>query len=232
MTFKIILLCMMSLFFTSCKCTRNQTADQSEQDKKRSYYIGVSLARSVDLADGFDADEVLEGFKDGLQGSSDAPSPQEIQDFLVKEQQRRYQKRNANFIENEKQARQYLEEIAKKENLENTGEGIYFKIIKPGSGQPMNASDKIMIKIKGQLPDGTVFEDKTNKATSMTLMEAVPGLRMLSSVYKKGSLLKIYLAPQQAYGLQGRSGVPPMSAVIFDLEIMDIERQNDQKIRM
>ena len=232
MTFKIILLCMMSLFFTSCKCTRNQTADQSEQDKKRSYYIGVSLARSVDLADGFDADEVLEGFKDGLQGSSDAPSPQEIQDFLVKEQQRRYQKRNANFIENEKQARQYLEEIAKKENLENTGEGIYFKIIKPGSGQPMNASDKIMIKIKGQLPDGTVFEDKTNKATSMTLMEAVPGLRMLSSVYKKGSQLKIYLAPQQAYGLQGRSGVPPMSAVIFDLEVTDIEHQNDQKIRM
>jgi len=232
MTFKIILLCMMSLFFTSCKCTRNQTADQSEQDKKRSYYIGVSLARSVDLADGFDADEVLEGFKDGLQGSSDAPSPQEIQDFLVKEQQRRYQKRNAQFIENEKQARQYLEEIAKKENLENTGEGIYFKIIKPGSGQPMNASDKIMIKIKGQLPDGTVFEDKTNKAASMTLMEAVPGLRMLSSVYKKGSQLKIYLAPQQAYGLQGRSGVPPMSAVIFDLEVTDIERQNDQKIRM
>lgn len=222
-----------SSLLTSCKCSRSeQPAIEEAELQKRSYYLGVSLAQSVDSAEGYDTDEVLRGFKDALEGKKSIPSKEELQAFYLQEQQRRYQKANVELIENEAAAKKYLEDMVKKESLLASGSGIFYKIVKPGQGHAVGASDKFVAKIKGLLPDGTIFEDSERKPSTLSLMDVVPGLRALSGLLKEGAKLDIYLSPQQAYGIQGKGPVPAMSAVKFEIQVIQIIRQPQPKIRL
>ncbi len=222
-----------SSFLTSCKCSRSERpASEEAQVQKRSYYLGVSLAQSVDAAEGYDTDEVLQGFKDALEGKGNLPTKEELQAFYLQEQQRRYQKANVELVKNEAAAKAYLDEMTKKESLTVSGSGIFYKVVKPGQGNPMGASDKFVAKIKGTLPDGTVFEDSEKKPSTLSLMEVVPGLRATSGLLKEGAKLDIYLSPQQAFGIQGKGSVPAMSAVKFEIQVIQIIRQPQQKIRL
>lgn len=194
--------------------------------------MGVSLAQSVDPTQGYDMDEVLEGFKDGLEGARGIPTKEELQTFYLEEQQRRYQKQNVQLLKNEEAAKAYLLEVSTKENLMGTGSGVYYKILKPGQGDAIGASDKMVVKYKGLLPDGKVFEDKSKAPVTVSLMEVVPGWRALNSLFKSGTQMTVYLSPQQAYGVLGKDMVPPMSAVKFEIEIVNIIRQPQKKIRL
>ncbi|NUN06832.1 MAG: FKBP-type peptidyl-prolyl cis-trans isomerase [Bdellovibrio sp.] len=220
-------------FLTSCTCSRSEKPVSEEAlVQKRSYYLGVSLAQSVDPAEGYETDEVLQGFKDGLEGKSGIPSKEELQAFYLEEQQRRYQKSNLELIKKETAAKAYLDEMVKKESLMVSGSGIFFKVLKPGQGNSLGASDKFVAKIKGTLPDGTVFENSENNPSTLSLMNVVPGLRAISGLLKEGAKLDIYLSPQQAFGIQGKGPVPAMSAVKFEVQVMQIIRQPQQKIRL
>lgn len=221
-----------SLFLVSCTCARKGADPQAMDEKKRSYYVGVGLAQSVEQGQGYDLDEVLQGFKDGLKGSADVPSKEELQKFFLEEQQRRYQKQNTELVKNEEIAKAYLTDMAKKESLQASGTGIYYKILQPGHGEPMRASDKAVAKIKGSLPDGTVFEDAQSKPKTFSLMEVVPGLRAIAGLYKEGAKIEVYLSPQQAYGIHASGIVPAMSAVKFEIEVTQIQRQQQKKLRL
>ena len=220
-----------NLFLVSCTCSRKNNDSVALDEKKRSYYVGVGLAQSVEQDQGYDMDEVLAGFKDALQGG-DVPSKEELQKFYLEEQQRRYQKQNVTLIKNEAAATAYLTDVAKKESLIVTGSGVYYKVLKTGDGNAMGASDRATIKLKGSLPDGTVFEDAQKNPKSVTLMEVVPGLRTISGLLKEGAQITVYLSPQQAYGPQGKGAVPAMSAVKFDIEVVQIQRQQQKKLRL
>lgn len=231
MKYSFAIVCLLSSLSISCTCSRKEKSNDVEAGK-RSYYVGVSLAQSVDSSQGYDMDKVLEGFKDGLEGAEGIPSKEELQAFYLEEQQRRYQQQNVQLLKNEEAAKLYLQEVSAKENLVATGTGVFYKITKPGQGDPIGASDKMVVKYKGFLPDGKVFEDRSKTPVTASLMEVVPGWRVLGSLFKAGSQITIYLSPQQAYGIMGKDLVPPMSAVKFEVEVVNIIRQPQKKIRL
>lgn len=235
MVFKSILVILGALFFVSCTCSQKVKEAKTEEEKQqqRSYLLGVGLGRSVDPHQGYDEDQILKGFKDGLLAKEGLPSTEELQKFFVEEQQRKFQAQNAEIYRREKESTQFLEEALTKERLTTVGTGVSLKMIKEGQGEPPKVSDDLVVKYKGILPDGKVFEEFSQKFKTIPLLETVPGWRVAINFLKKGAKIKLYLSPQNAYGLKGVDNkVPPMSAVIFDVEVLDINRKQVQKIRL
>lgn len=222
-----------SLFFVSCTCSRKSADKEAEEQiHKRSYYLGVGLGRSVDKSQDYDEDDVIRGFKDAINGAEGLPSTEELQKFFLAEQQRKFQKQNAEQFQKEQAASKFIEDAVKKEQLFIAREGVYYKELNPGSGTPPNASDKIIVKYKGFLPDGSIFEDQSKKAVTMKVLEAPIGWRASLDHFRKGSKLKLYLSPQNAFGMRGHGKVPPMSAVVYEVEVIDIVRSQEKKIRL
>ena len=114
------------------------------------------------------------------------------------------------------------------EGCEKTDNGIYYKILKEGSGEVCGERQSVGVEYKGYLTDGTVFDaskgmsphghDPLYFVTGAGQM--IPGFDLMVQDMKKGEIRKIVLPPEMAYGPQGYPGViPPNSYICFDVEL-------------
>jgi FKBP-type peptidyl-prolyl cis-trans isomerase len=107
----------------------------------------------------------------------------------------------------------------------NLPDGVCYAIAKAGTGLRPLLSDSISIHVKGYLPEGKIFEDtySGNKPFRTTPATLIPGLKETLQIMPEGSVWRIYIPSALAYGEKGISGViPPYSAVVFDIELLNI----------
>lgn len=115
------------------------------------------------------------------------------------------------------------------------GEENYFdkELIKPGSGQAVSQGDLVDVVYTGRLVNGRVFDKRTDRAKPVTFRVgkkkikpndrlAIPGLSAAIVGMRVGSVHKITLPPNLAFGYQTRSGVPAQSVLIYELEVVRI----------
>lgn len=104
-------------------------------------------------------------------------------------------------------------------------DGVYYAIVKAGTGLRPLLTDSVSIHVKGYLPEGKIFEDTYagNKPFKTTPATLIPGLKETLQIMPAGSLWRIYIPSALAYGDKGVAGaIPPYSAVVFDIELLDI----------
>jgi FKBP-type peptidyl-prolyl cis-trans isomerase len=107
----------------------------------------------------------------------------------------------------------------------NLPDGVCYAIVKAGTGSRPLLTDSVSIHVKGYLPEGKIFEDTYtgNKPFRTTPATLIPGLKETLQIMPAGSLWRIYIPSALAYGEKGISGViPPYSAVVFDIELLNI----------
>jgi FKBP-type peptidyl-prolyl cis-trans isomerase len=104
-------------------------------------------------------------------------------------------------------------------------DGVCYAIVKAGTGLRPLLTDSVSIHVKGYLPEGKIFEDTYagNKPFKTTPTTLIPGLKETLQIMPAGSLWRIYIPSALAYGDKGVAGaIPPYSAVVFDIELLDI----------
>lgn len=106
--------------------------------------------------------------------------------------------------------------------------GFYYKILTTGAGTTTpNLCSEIGINYKGQLTNGTVFDQTTNQMAVFTLGQLIVGWQKGIPLIKKGGKILLYLPPSLAYGTQvirDRSGntlIPANSILVFTVELVD-----------
>lgn len=104
-----------------------------------------------------------------------------------------------------------------------TPSGMSYKVVKEGAGEPVGQR-AATVKYKGQLIDGTVFDENTEGA-QLTSRGTVPGFGEALSMMKKGSEYVIYIPDSLAYGVDGipQAGIGPNSTLVFNVEVTDIK---------
>jgi FKBP-type peptidyl-prolyl cis-trans isomerase len=103
--------------------------------------------------------------------------------------------------------------------------GVCYVIVKAGEGLRPLPADTITMHVKGYLPEGLLFEDTYAKNTPLksTPANLIPGLKDALQIMTAGSVWRIYIPSALAYGEKGVPGViPAYSAVVFDLELLNI----------
>ena len=193
------------------------------EDQKILNALGQALAQSVGAA-GFSAEEfvfVQRGLSDAVLGQDALVELPEygpkIQAFM--------EARAAGASEDElAQATAFVEEQANLEGAERTESGIVIQGVMAGTGARPTAEDTVQVHYHGTLRDGTVFDSSVDRGEPATfpLAGVIPcwteGLQQMSV----GGKSRLVCPPDLAYGPQGRPGIPGNSALVFEVELLDI----------
>lgn len=102
--------------------------------------------------------------------------------------------------------------------------GLGVKILVPGEGTSPTASDKVRVHYTGSLADGTVFDDTRakDKPAQFGVGQLVRGLTEGLGFLKPGGRAIFYIPPSLGYGSMRAGNIPPVSGLIFDVELIAV----------
>jgi peptidylprolyl isomerase len=118
------------------------------------------------------------------------------------------------------------------EDLVATGElpeaGVEIEDVVVGSGNIARAGDTLSVHYVGYLPNGRVFDSSYDRNTPISFTlgvgqvirgwdEGVIGMR-------EGGKRILTIAPDYGYGAQAVGAIPSNSHLIFEVELLDVER--------
>ena len=201
------------------------------QEEKISYGIGVGVARDfkqrgVEL----DVDAFLKGLRDELSGSKLLMTEKELDATMDRyEHELRLKQKQLEKIaaeENKKTGEAFLAENAKKEGVVTLPSGLQYKVLKTGEGKKPVDTDAVVINYRGTLVNGTEFDSsyQAGKPAVFNVIGVIPGLREALKLMNPGSKWQIFIPSQLAYGERRVYNVGPNSALIFDVELLSLEK--------
>lgn len=98
-----------------------------------------------------------------------------------------------------------------------------FTVVKEGTGASPTATDIVLIKYKGTLADGTVFDQ--NEQAPLPVSQSVPGFRDALIKMKKGGKYKVVIPPELGYGDKAAGPIPANSTLYFEIELLDFRSE-------
>lgn len=205
---------------------------KSETDSL-SYALGVNIAGSFENAkiDEINYKAMARAIQDFFSKDSskikmnDEEAVKYIQDFFNRREMRLAQ-------ENLEASNKFLDENKTKEGVVVDSSGLQYKIIEEGTGLMPTAEDVVKVHYKGTLIDGTQFDSSYDRGepAQFKLNQVIPGWTIALQKMKVGSKFILYIPSNLAYGERVRPGSPigPNQALIFEVELLDIVKENTQ----
>jgi FKBP-type peptidyl-prolyl cis-trans isomerase FklB len=120
---------------------------------------------------------------------------------------------------------EFLAENAKKEGITVTASGLQYEVITQGTGAVPTATSKVKTHYHGTLIDGTVFDSSVNRGQPIDfpVNGVIAGWTEALQLMPVGSKWRLYVPHNLAYGERGAgASIAPFSALIFDVELIDI----------
>ena len=189
------------------------------------YSAGMEIAKMVEK-------RIYPGTKDELKSAGDSISHAFFQEgfmaalasdttfFSVKKAEAFQQEALAGAGE------RFLAENAKKPGVKVLPSGLQYKVITEGHGEVPKASDEVEVIYEGRLIDGTVFDSTAkhggNKTDKFKAGNLIKGWTEALTMMPVGSKWQVYIPQELAYGARQAGQIPPYSALVFDLELVDI----------
>jgi FKBP-type peptidyl-prolyl cis-trans isomerase FklB len=143
--------------------------------------------------------------------------------FKAKQQQN-----NAVRIERlSKPGRDFLAENKQKDGVITTPSGLQYKVLVKGEGEVPQASDKVKVNYEGRLIDGTVFDASSkhgNDPATFQANQVIRGWTEALTMMPVGSKWQLFIPQELAYGERQTGNIPAYSTLIFDVELVGIEK--------
>ena len=207
---------------------RKMVVLKTEMDKV-SYAIGVQLGQNF-KSQRLDVklDLLTQGLKDSMADQQLALTQEEIVQVMtdlsqrMKTQQQERQKLNA--AKNLATGKAFLEANKKRESIKVLPSGLQYKVIKEGTGKIPTAADKVKTNYRGTLIDGTEFDSsyKRGKPAEFGVTRVIKGWTEALLLMKEGAKWELYIPANLAYGERGNRTIPGNSALIFEIELLEI----------
>lgn len=129
---------------------------------------------------------------------------------------------------NEIEGREFLRENKTKKGVQVTDSGLQYTTLKTGEGPRASLNDLVAVAYKGTLPDGTVFTEIPGDTIRINREQMIDGWIEALQLMNEGSKLKIFLAPELAFGNGEIPFLKPNMTVIYDLELIKILTARDK----
>ena len=219
--------------------TPPETPEQSKletTDQKVSYGMGLVLGErmSNDLPD-LQMDQFLEGFRHGHAGDEEAKrmSREEIQTALMTYQQQLQEEQTKQIEElaqkNKDAGEAFLAENGTRDGVQTTESGLQYEVVTEGTGDKPAETDTVKVHYTGTLISGKVFDSSRERGepVSFALNQVIPGWTEGLQLMNKGARYKLFIPSDLAYGPGGNRAIGPNETLIFDVELLDINPQDD-----
>jgi FKBP-type peptidyl-prolyl cis-trans isomerase len=204
--------------------------DLTNPKQKTSYAIGLDIATSLKRQElDVDAKALTAGIADGFAGKPALTEDEQkavIMDLQKSAMARAEEKQKAGAEKNLKAGEDFLAANAKKDGVKTTASGLQYKVIKAGTGASPKPTDTVKVHYTGKLVDGTVFDSSVERGTPATfpVKGVIPGWTEALQLMKVGDKWKLFIPAKLAYGEQGPDPIGPNSVLIFEVELLGIEK--------
>jgi len=121
----------------------------------------------------------------------------------------------------------YMAENAKREGVVTLPSGLQYEIIRTGNGPIPADTDQVKVHYHGTLINGTVFDSSVDRGEPATfgVTQVIPGWTEALKLMPVGSKWRLYVPYNLAYGATDRGTIKPFSNLIFDVELLGIEKK-------
>lgn len=199
---------------------------KSEKDQL-SYTIGVSYGKQLKAQKVEVNTKMIAKAIEDVMGDKDLAMSEEDMKGAVDKANQEIQKRTIEQAQkNLDEAKAFLEGNKSKEGIQTFDSGLQMKVINEGSGPSPGAESVVVVHYKGTLPDGTEFDSsyKKNEPAEFKPIEVIKGWQEGLKKMKKGGKYQLFIPPDLAYGSVPRPGIPANSALVFEVELLDIKK--------
>ena len=210
--------------------------------KDRAYTAGVQIGQqlSADMFEGMNSQlfgndstqslskaNFMAGFIAAIKNSA-IVSQEEAQEYAKTHTEAiKAKAMEAQYGENKAAGEKFLAENKTKEGVVTTESGLQYKIIKAGKGEIPTKSSTVKVHYKGTLIDGTEFYSSysRNAPTSFRADQVIAGWTEALTMMPVGSKWELYIPQELAYGVRDAGKIKPFSALVFEVELLEIEKK-------
>ena len=163
---------------------------------------------------------IKQGFINGLLGFVEQMDGTQAGEYIQKTMD------NIKYGTVKEEGEQFLAENALKEGIQVTESGLQYEVLKMGRGKKPAATDRVKVHYHGTLIDGTVFDSSVERGepTSFGLNQVIAGWTEGLQLMPVGSKFRFYIPQELGYGSRNAGSIPPYSTLIFEVELLGIEK--------
>jgi FKBP-type peptidyl-prolyl cis-trans isomerase len=209
-----------------------QDAPELKTDKdKLSYALGMNFGEKL-RQQGLELDPALfaKAFAESFTGGKTAITDQEMQAVLTTAAQEIRKKQAAQQAEKgaaaQKEGEAFLAANKTKEGVVTLASGLQYKILKSGAGEKPTANDTVVCNYKGTLINGTEFDasEKHGGPATFPVKGVIAGWTEALQLMPVGSKWQLFVPSDLAYGAQGPGDIGPNATLIFEVELVSIQK--------
>ena len=176
---------------------------------------------------------VFRGFSDALKHDTTTFAQKQASEiFMTRREADRKAKEEKLYGENRRAGERFLAENAKKDSVLTLPSGLQYKVLVKGEGEIPQRTDRVLVNYEGRFVDGTVFDSSKkhgDKPASFRADQVIKGWTEALTSMPVGSKWQLFIPYQLAYGERNAGQIKPFSALIFDVELVGIDRPQTEK---
>ena len=125
-----------------------------------------------------------------------------------------------------KAAGEFIAKMAKEPGAVRSDTGVIYIPVKAGTGASPTATSTVKVHYHGTLRDGTVFDSSVQRGMpiSFPLNGVIPCWTEGVQKMKVGGKAKLVCPSDTAYGDQGSGPIPGGATLVFEVELIEIEK--------
>lgn len=207
-------------------------APEVKTDKEKfSYALGMNFGegfrkQGLDVDPAVFAKALTEAFTTGKTAMTD----EEMKAVLTAAAADIRKKQAAQQAEKSEQAQKngekFLADNKSKDSVVTLPSGLQYKILKQGTGDKPTLEDTVVCNYKGTLIDGTEFDasEKHGGPATFPVKGVIPGWTEALQLMPVGSKWQLFVPSNLAYGQQGPPEIGPNATLIFEVELVSIQK--------
>jgi len=221
----------MALLTTIAALAQDAAPELKTDKDKLSYALGMNLGENF-RKQGLDVDPAIlvKAFAEAFNTGKTAMSEEDMKTVLTAAAANIRKKQAAEQAEKGEQAQKdgekFLADNKAKDSVVTLPSGLQYKILKQGTGEKPTSEDTVICNYKGTLIDGTEFDasEKHGGPASFPVKGVIAGWTEALQLMPVGSKWQLFVPSSLAYGAQGPPGIGPNATLIFEVELVSIQK--------
>ncbi|WP_091899987.1 FKBP-type peptidyl-prolyl cis-trans isomerase [Prevotella sp. lc2012] len=219
----------------------NEGVNAGDNKKKAAYYAGIQIGQQIsnrmmkginheifgeDSTKTISMKNFMAGFISGTTGKKGLMTIEEAQEVA----QRKMKEVKAKELEktygpNKEAGEKFLAANAKKDGVKTLPSGVQYKVIKEGTGAIPTDTSLVKVNYEGRLINDSIFDSsyKRGEPTTFRANQVIKGWTEALVHMPAGSVWEVYIPQELAYGEREMNIIKPFSALIFKMELIEVD---------
>jgi len=226
----IIFLCLFfTVFFLHAKGIQDDYRNADEK-ARLSYAFGMIIGSQLGIDKmgiEFDYNAFADGLRATVEGEQKKISDQEALEIIEAALYNAEEKQSSG---NKAAEDEFLATNGKRQEVKTTASGLQYEIVQKTEGEKPKKNSVVRVNYTGTFLDGRPFDSSSEEGGAYIPLEnVIPGWTEGLMLMSRGSVYRLYIPSNLAYGKDGIQGViPAYSTLIFIVELIDIIEDSDE----